>query len=70
MFVALVALLGCANALNVVNSYVGRNFMTAIADRDKAQFAHHHWADMYFSELAAEEHTIRPSFTSFGSFKN
>lgn len=39
MFVALVALLGGANALNVVNSYVGRNFMTAIADRDKTQFA-------------------------------
>ena len=31
---ALVLLLCAANALNVVNSYVGRNFMTAIADRD------------------------------------
>jgi putative ATP-binding cassette transporter len=26
------------NGLNVVNSYVGRDFMTAIADRDKAEF--------------------------------
>jgi putative ATP-binding cassette transporter len=26
------------NGLNVVNSYVGRDFMTAIADRDKAGF--------------------------------
>ncbi len=38
MFVGLVALLCSANALNVVNSYVGRNFMTSIADRDKAEF--------------------------------
>ena len=26
------------NGLNVVNSYVARNFMTAIADRDMARF--------------------------------
>ena len=38
MFAALVLLLCGANGLNVVNSYVGRNFMTSIADRDKAQF--------------------------------
>jgi len=38
MFAGLVALLFGANGLNVVNSYVGRNFMTAIADRDKAEF--------------------------------
>jgi putative ATP-binding cassette transporter len=38
MFAALVALLCGANGLNVVNSYVGRNFMTAIADRDMAEF--------------------------------
>ena len=38
MFAGLVALLCGANGLNVVNSYVGRNFMTAIADRDKADF--------------------------------
>ncbi len=39
IFAGLVALLGAANGLNVVNSYVGRNFMTAIADREKAEFA-------------------------------
>jgi vitamin B12/bleomycin/antimicrobial peptide transport system ATP-binding/permease protein len=38
MSVGLVALLCGANGLNVVNSYVGRNFMTSIADRDRAQF--------------------------------
>jgi putative ATP-binding cassette transporter len=38
MFAGLVALLCGANGLNVVNSYVGRNFMTSIADRDKAEF--------------------------------
>ncbi len=38
IFSALVALLFGANGLNVLNSYVGRNFMTAIADRDKAEF--------------------------------
>ncbi|HEY1941255.1 MAG TPA: SbmA/BacA-like family transporter [Roseiarcus sp.] len=38
IFAALVALLCGANGLNVLNSFVGRNFMTAIADRDKAEF--------------------------------
>ena len=38
IFAALVLLLCAANALNVVNSYVGRNFMTAIADRDMPGF--------------------------------
>ncbi len=38
IFTALVLLLGAANALNVVNSYVGRDFMTAIADRDMSGF--------------------------------
>ncbi len=38
MFAALVALLCGANGLNVLNSYVGRNFMTSIADRNKAEF--------------------------------
>ncbi len=38
LFAALVLLLCGANGLNVVNSYVGRNFMTSIADRDRAQF--------------------------------
>jgi putative ATP-binding cassette transporter len=39
MFAALVALLFALSGLNVVNSYVGRNFMTAIADREKAEFS-------------------------------
>jgi vitamin B12/bleomycin/antimicrobial peptide transport system ATP-binding/permease protein len=38
MFAALVALLISADGLNVVNSYVNRNFMTAIADRNMAGF--------------------------------
>ncbi len=38
MFAALIALLCTANGLNVVNSYVNRNFMTAIADRNMAGF--------------------------------
>ena len=38
IFAGLVVLLFGANGLNVVNSYVGRNFMTSIADRDKAEF--------------------------------
>jgi putative ATP-binding cassette transporter len=38
MFAGLVALLCGVNGLNVVNSYVGRNFMTSITDRNKAEF--------------------------------
>jgi putative ATP-binding cassette transporter len=38
IFTALVVLLVGANAMNVLNSFVGRNFMTAIANRDKAEF--------------------------------
>jgi vitamin B12/bleomycin/antimicrobial peptide transport system ATP-binding/permease protein len=38
MFAALILLLCGANGLNVVNSYVGRNFMTSIVDRNQAQF--------------------------------
>jgi putative ATP-binding cassette transporter len=37
-FASLVALLLSLNALNVVNSYVGRDFMTAISDRQIRQF--------------------------------
>ena len=39
MAAALVLLLCGANALNVVNSFIGRDFMTAIANRDRAEFA-------------------------------
>lgn len=38
MFVALIFFLGCINALNVVNSYVNRDFMTAIEDRNRPEF--------------------------------
>jgi putative ATP-binding cassette transporter len=38
MFAGLIALLCGVNGLNVVNSYVGREFMTAIANRNKAAF--------------------------------
>ncbi len=38
IFAALVLLLCAANALNVINSYVGRDFMSAIADRDMSGF--------------------------------
>jgi len=38
IFAGLVALLCAVNGLNVANSFVGRNFMTAIADRDRAEF--------------------------------
>ncbi len=38
MFVGLIAFLFAINGMNVVNSYVGRDFMTAIADRNQAEF--------------------------------
>ncbi|QXP82640.1 ABC transporter ATP-binding protein/permease [Methylococcus sp. Mc7] len=38
MFVLLIVLLLGINGLNVVSSYVGRDFMTAIADRHKSEF--------------------------------
>jgi putative ATP-binding cassette transporter len=37
-FAALILLLFGINGLNIVNSYVGRDFMTAIADRDTSGF--------------------------------
>ena len=51
MFAALILLLCAANALNVVNSYVGRNFMTAIADRDMPGFVRQ--AFLYIAVFAA-----------------
>jgi putative ATP-binding cassette transporter len=51
IFAALVILLCAANALNVVNSYVGRNFMTAIADRDMPGFVRQ--AFVYIGVFAA-----------------
>ncbi|QSA97829.1 ABC transporter ATP-binding protein/permease [Methylococcus sp. EFPC2] len=38
LFALLIAFLFGINGLNVVNSYVGRDFMTAIAERDRAGF--------------------------------
>jgi putative ATP-binding cassette transporter len=38
LFAGLIALSFAINGLNVVNSYVGRDFMTAIADRNMAEF--------------------------------
>ena len=38
MFAGLIAFLLAINGMNVVNSYVGRDFMTAIADRDRSEF--------------------------------
>ena len=38
LFAALIALLCGANGLNVLNSYVGRKFMDAIANRNNAEF--------------------------------
>jgi len=38
LFAILMALLVGMNGLNVINSYVGRNFMTAIANRDLPEF--------------------------------
>lgn len=38
MFAGLIALLFGLNGLNVVNNYVGRNFMTAIAERQMNEF--------------------------------
>jgi putative ATP-binding cassette transporter len=39
-FAALIVLLFGINGLNIVNSYVGRDFMTALADRDTRGFVH------------------------------
>lgn len=38
LFALLIFLLVVFNALNVVNSYVGRDFMTAISNRDSGRF--------------------------------
>ncbi|GAA3092811.1 hypothetical protein GCM10010520_43450 [Rhizobium viscosum] len=39
LLICLIALFGGISALNVVNSFVGRHFMTAIADRQTTEFA-------------------------------
>ncbi|MDR6635441.1 putative ATP-binding cassette transporter [Phyllobacterium sp. 1468] len=61
MLAGLVLLLCGINALNVVNSYVGRNFMTAIADRDTAEFSRQ--AIFYIGVFAAS--TVVAVFARF-----
>lgn len=51
MFLGLLALLLGVNAMSVVNNYVGRDFMTAIENRDRAGFAHLAW--LYLLVFAA-----------------
>jgi len=51
LFVGLILFLFAINGLNVLNSYVGRDFMTAIAERDREGFI---WqAFIYVAVLAA-----------------
>lgn len=38
LFFGVIALMGVINVLNVINSYVGRDFMTAIEQRDSQEF--------------------------------
>ncbi|MEK1888981.1 MAG: SbmA/BacA-like family transporter [Phyllobacterium sp.] len=61
MLVGLVILLCGINMLNVVNSYVGRNFMTAIADRKTAEFSQQ--AIFYIGVFAAS--TVVAVFARF-----
>jgi putative ATP-binding cassette transporter len=63
LFGLLVALLVVFNVLNVLNSYVGRDFMTAIANRDAAGVT---WqAIVYLGVFAAS--TLVGAFWSFSS---
>src|SRR5271169_2124889 len=50
MVAALIGLLLAINGLNVVNSYVGRDFMTAISQRDRAAFM---WYAMAYTAVFA-----------------
>jgi putative ATP-binding cassette transporter len=60
-FALLIALLIVFNGLNVVNSYVGRDFMTAISNRDSARFIRQ--AILYLGVFAAS--TLVGAFYSF-----
>jgi len=51
LFGTLLLMMFCMNGLNVLNSYVGRNFMSAIEARDLAGFRHHAW--LYGAVFAA-----------------
>lgn len=43
LLAALLACMFCINGMNVLNSYVGRYFMSAIEKRDMAGFVHYAW---------------------------
>ena len=51
LFALLIAFALAVNGLNVVNSYVGRDFTTAIAHRDRAEFVRQ--AAFYIGVFAA-----------------
>src|SRR4051794_40204767 len=61
LFAVLLVLLVAINGLNVVNSYVGRDFMTAISGRDRAGFVR--MAVLYLGVFAAS--TVVAVFQSF-----
>jgi vitamin B12/bleomycin/antimicrobial peptide transport system ATP-binding/permease protein len=61
LFGLLIALLVLFNALNVLNSYVGRDFMTAISNRDSARFIRQ--AIAYLAVFGAS--TLVGAFSSF-----
>ncbi|MBC8125926.1 MAG: ABC transporter ATP-binding protein/permease, partial [Gloeobacteraceae cyanobacterium ES-bin-144] len=50
LFALFVLMIGI-NGMNVTNSFVGRYFMSAIASRDSAGFAHYAW--LYLAVFAA-----------------
>ena len=43
LLAALLLLMLCINGMNVLNSFVGRYFMSAIESRDSDGFAHYAW---------------------------
>src|SRR5215470_13574337 len=61
LFALLIALVVVFNGLNVLNSYVGRDFMTAISNRDSARFIRQ--AIMYLGVFGAS--TLVGAFYSF-----
>src|SRR2546426_6018091 len=61
LFGLLIALLVLFNVLNVLNSYVGRDFMTAISNRDSARFTRQ--AIAYLAVFGAS--TLVGAFSSF-----
>ncbi len=62
LFALLIALLLAFNGLNVLNSYVGRDFMTAVSNRDVARFTRQ--AVAYLGVFGAS--AVVGAFSSFG----